>query len=170
MSPGWEDSPVSSPPDSWLHSPFTLRAMEEEEQAEMEEAIEDEVRFRKEHGLPELVEKKEKKKKKGDDASEDDMVHGDLPPQSPLWDYATSESSDEPFSDERRGPAVVDTPPVSDDDMEPIAEANVVNEDVSRSGSQDSHSNVEDSDSSDDEDSDDSDASDVTSGPMSMKQ
>ena len=28
-------------------------------QAEMEEAIEDEVRFRKEHGLPELEEKKE---------------------------------------------------------------------------------------------------------------
>ena len=70
--------------------------MEEEEQAEMEEAIADEVRFRKEHALPEL----EEKKKKGDDASDDDVVHGDLPPQSPLWDYATSESSDEPYSDE----------------------------------------------------------------------
>ena len=107
--------------------------MEEEEQAEMEEAIEDEVRFRKEHGLPELEEKK--KMKKGDIASDDDVVRGDLPPQSPLWDYATSESSDEPFSDEGRGPAVVDTPPVSDDNMAPMADANVVNEDVSRSGS-----------------------------------
>ena len=53
--------------------------------------------------------------------------------------------------------------------MTPMAEANVVNEDVSRSGSEDSHSDVEDSDSSDDSDSD-SDASDVTSGPMSVKQ
>ena len=54
--------------------------------------------------------------------------------------------------------------PVSDDDMAPMAEANVVNEDVSCSGSEDSHSDVEDSDS------DDSDASDITSCPMSMKQ
>ena len=104
LSLGLEDSPVSSPPDSWLHSPFTLRSMEEEEQAEMEEAIEDEVRFRKEHGLPKLEEKKEKKKKKkGDDASDDDVVRGDLPPQSPLWDYTTSESSDEPYSNEGNG-------------------------------------------------------------------
>ena len=106
MSPGWEDSPVSSPPDSWLHSPFTLRAMEEEEQSEMEEAIEDDVRFRKEHGLPKLEEKKKNnnKNKKGDDAyDDDDVVRGDLPPQSPLWDYETSESSDEPFSDKGVG-------------------------------------------------------------------
>ena len=83
MSPGLEDSPVSSPPASWLHSPFTLHAMEEEERAEMKEAIEEEVRFRKDHGLPELEEKnekKKKKKKKGDDASDDDVVRGDLPP------------------------------------------------------------------------------------------
>ena len=64
----------------------------------------------------------------------------------------------------------MDTPPVSDNDMAPMAETNVVNEDVSRSGSQDSNSDAEDLDSSDDEDSDDSDASDVTSGPMSVKQ
>ena len=137
----------------------------------MEEAVEEEVRYRKDRGLPELEGKKEKKKKKkkkkGDDASDDNMLRGDIPPQSPLWDDATLESSDEPFSDEGRGPAVVDMPPVSNDDMAPMAEANVVNEDVSRSGSEDSHSDVEDSDSSDDEDSD---ASDVTSGPMSVKQ
>ena len=52
LSPGWEDIPISSPPDSWVHSPFTLRAMEGEEQVEMEEAIEAEVRFRKEHAQP----------------------------------------------------------------------------------------------------------------------
>ena len=79
----------------------------------------------------------------------------------------SSESSDEPYSDEGRGPAIVDTPPVSDDDMAPMAEANDVNEDVSHSGSEDSHSDVEDSDSSDDEDSD---ASDITSRPTSVKQ
>ena len=99
------------------------------------------------------------------------MVLRDLLPQSPLWDHATSESSDEPYSDEGRGPAIVDRPPISDDDMAPMAEANVVNEDVSRSGSDDFHSDVEDSDSSDDEDSDfdDSDASGVTSGTISVK-
>ena len=36
--------------------------MEEEERTEMEEAREDEVRFRKEHGLPELEEKKKDRK------------------------------------------------------------------------------------------------------------
>ena len=83
LSPGLEDSLVSSPPASWLHSPFTLHAMEEEEErAEMEEAIEEEVRFRKDHGLPELEEKE--KKKKGDYASDEDVLRGDLPPQSPL--------------------------------------------------------------------------------------
>ena len=120
LNPGLEDSPVSSPPASWLHSPFTLHAMEEEERAEMEEAREYEVRFRKEHGLPELEEKKEKKKKKkkkkkGDDASDDDVVRGDLLPQSPLWDYSTSESSDKPYSDEGRGPAIVATAPDEDE-------------------------------------------------------
>ena len=77
------------------------------------------------------------------------MARGDLPPQSPVYEYGASESSDEPYSDEERGPSVVNQPPAAVD-IE-MAEANVVNEDDS--GQQDDSN----------EDSEGSDASEVTS-------
>ena len=93
------------------------------------------------------------------------MAHGDLPPQSPVYEYGASESEDEPYSDEERGPAVVDQPPAAVDQapapVEQPPEANVVNEDVSADSEEDSDD--EDSEDSDDNDSEDSDASEVTS-------
>ena len=53
-----------------------------------------------------------------------EAAHEDLPPQLPVYEYGASESSDE-----KRGPSVVDQPPVAID-IE-MAEANVVNEDDS---------------------------------------
>ena len=68
-----------------------------------------------------------------------EAAHEDLPPQSPVYEYGASESSDEPYSDEECGPYVVDQPPAAVDDS--------------------------DSDDADDADSDSegSDASEVTS-------
>ena len=96
------------------------------------------------------------------------MARGDLPPQSPVYEYGASESSDEPYSDEERGPAVVDQPPaaVVIEPITPIAEVNVVIEDISGDENSDDMDSYEGDDKEDDEDdSDDSDASEVTISP-----
>ena len=100
----------------------------------------------------------------GGEDSHREAAHEDLPPQSPVYEYGASESSDETYSDEERGPSVIDQPPAAVD-IE-MAEANVINEDDS--GHQDDSDSDDaddaDSDSDDsDEDSEGSDASEVTS-------
>ena len=101
----------------------------EEEEAEIEE----EKRFREEHGFSALpgeiaAEKRLRKKAEKKDGHRE-AAHEDLPPQSPVYEYEASESSDEPYSDEERWPSVVDQSPAAVN-IE-MAEANVVNEDDS---------------------------------------
>ena len=91
-----------------------------------------------------------------------EAAHEDLPPQSPVYEYGASESSDGPYSDEECGPSVVDQPPAAVDTE--MAEANVVNEDDSDDQDDSDSDDADDADSDDsDEDSEGSDASEVTS-------
>ena len=101
------------------------------------------------------------------------MARGDLSPQSPVYEYGASESSDEPYSDEEYGPAVVDQPPAPVV-IVPIAEPNVVDMDISGEGNSDDMDDTDDEDDMDDSDAYDSDDedksdasehSDVTVGP-----
>ena len=158
-SPPSPESPFSPLSDSDMYSPYTMHAMLEEEEA----GIEEEKRFREEHGFSALpgeiaAEKRLRKKAEKKDGHRE-AAHEDLPPQSPVYEYVASESSDE-----ERGPSVVDQPPAAVD-IE-MAEANVVNEDDSGdqydSDSDDADDADSDSDDSD-EDSEGSDASEVTS-------
>ena len=101
---------------------------------------------------------------------EERLEEKNLPPQSPVYEYGASESSDEPYSDEERGPAVVDQPPAPVV-IAPIAEPNVVIEDIPGEGNSDDMDDSDDEDDSDASDSDDEDKSDasedsdVTVGP-----
>ena len=87
-----------------------------EEQEAREEGREVVKWFCKVHGFSALPDRE----KKEDPYKE---ACGDLPSQSLVYEYGASDSEDEPYSDDERGPSVVHQPP--------MAEANVVNEDVS---------------------------------------
>ena len=171
--------------DAEFVSPRTMHGMLEDEVEEMEAAIEEELRFRDKHGFGAMsdavfkrLRREAAEKKKAAEAlvpapaaEAPEAAHEDLRPQSPVYEYGASESSDEPYSDEGRGPMVVDQPPAAVD-QPPEAEANVVNEDDSgisgsRSGfgSTDDDDDVVEESDSDSEDSKGSDASEVTSAP-----
>ena len=171
-SPPSLESPFSPLSDSDMHSPYSMNAHMEEEVAEMKAAIAAEKQFREEHRYSalagEIAAKKQLRKMKAEKKDgHREAAHEDLPPQSSVYEYGASESSDEPYSDEERGPSDVDKPPAAVD-IE-MAEANVVNEDDSGhqddSDSDDADDADSDSDDSDDsdEDSEGSDASEVTS-------
>ena len=179
-SPPSPQSPYSPMSDSDIFSPRTMHGMLEDEVEDMEAAIEEELRFRDKHGFGAMSDAAFKRLRKEAAGKKKALVpaeaaHEDLPPQSPVYEYGASESSDEPYSDEERGPMVVDQPPTAID-QPPEAEANVVNEDDSgisgsRSGSCSAAADDEDVDDanviedfdSDSEDSKGSDASEVTS-------
>ena len=163
-SPPSPESPFSPLSDSDMHSPYTMHTMLDDEEAEIKAAIEAEKRFREEHGfsaLPgEIVAEKRLRKKAEKKDGHREAAHEYIPPQSPVYEYGASESSDE-----ERGPSVVDQPPAAID-IE-MAEANVVNEDDSGNQDDSDSDNADDADSDDSDDSDEdfegSDASEVTS-------
>ena len=104
-SPPSPESPFSPLSDSDMHSPYSINAHMEEEMAEMEAAIAAEKRFREEHGysaLPgEIAAKKQLRKMKVEKKDgHREAAHEELPPQSPVYEYGASDSSDEPYSDE----------------------------------------------------------------------
>ena len=99
-SPPSPESPFSPLSDSDMFLPYTTHALLEEEEAEIEAAIEEEKRFREEHGfsaLPgEIAAEKRLRKKAEKKHDHREAAHEDLPPQSPVYEYGASESSDEP--------------------------------------------------------------------------
>lgn len=134
------------------------------QEMEREERLAEKNRRWKQKGLSPLRKKKEQPYK---------VARGDLPPHSPVYEYGASKPSDDPYSDEERGPAVLDQPPAPVV-IAPIAEAKVVNEDISGKGNSgdmndsDDEDDMDDSAASDSDDKDKSDASedsDVTVGP-----
>ena len=96
-----------SPPTP--ESPYSLLSDEEERE---EEEQEEEVWLLEEVGFSALPDKAKKRfhkeAEKKDDTCDCGEAHGDLPPQSPLYSYGASESSDEPYSDKEPGPSIVD--------------------------------------------------------------
>ena len=101
------ESPFSPLSDSDMYSSYTMHAMLEEEEAAIEAEIEEEKRFHEEHefsALPgEIAAGKRLRKKAEKKDGHREAEHEDLPPQSPVYEYGASESSDE-----ERGPSVVE--------------------------------------------------------------
>ena len=88
------ESPYSPPSDAEVHSPYTMHTFYEEELAELKAAG--------------WAAGRESKKD-----SHCEVARGDLPLQSPVYEYGASESEDEPYSEKQRGPAVMDQAPAA---------------------------------------------------------